>query len=143
MLSENHEMPRWVERLFRLFYTGDRLQEKLGDFEEYYQISTLNKGKFKKSLWCLFNVIRLLLSEFRLSFYWSFAMFKNYVTIASRSLKRHKIYSIVTISGLALGIAAFLLIAVWVLHELSFDRFHENASDIFRVSGHQGRYPKN
>ncbi len=134
MLSENREMPRWVERLLRLFFTGDLLQEKLGDFEEYYQISTLNKGKFKRSLWCLFHVIRLLLSESRLCFYWSFAMFKNYVTIASRGLRRHKIYSFVTISGLALGMAAFLLIAVWVLHEISFDRFHENASAIYRVS---------
>jgi len=134
MLSEDHEMPCWVERLLRLFYTGDVLQEKLGDLEEYYQLSSPEKGKFRTSLWCFLYVIRLLFSESRLSFYWSFAMFKNYVTIASRSLRRHKIYSLVTISGLALGIAAFLLISVWVLHELSFDKFHENASAIYRVS---------
>ena len=60
-------------------------------------------------------------------------MLKNYITIAFRSLKRHKIYSVITVSGLALGIAAFLLISVWVLHELSFDRFHENASSVFHV----------
>ena len=61
-------------------------------------------------------------------------MFKNYVTIAFRSCKRHKIYSLITVSGLSLGISVFLLVSVWALHELSFDRFHENASSIFRVS---------
>ncbi|UCE40283.1 MAG: ABC transporter permease [Candidatus Aminicenantes bacterium] len=61
-------------------------------------------------------------------------MFKNYVIIAFRSLKRHKIYSFITITGLTLGMAVFLLTTVWVLHELSFDRFHENASSIYRVS---------
>jgi ABC-type antimicrobial peptide transport system permease subunit len=60
-------------------------------------------------------------------------MFKNYVIIAFRSLKRHKVYSLITISGLTLGMAAFLLISVWILHELSFDKFHESASSIFRV----------
>ncbi len=117
-----------------MFFTGETLQEKLGDFEEYYRISIGNRGKFWASLWSLSQVIQFLLSESRLSFYWSFAMVKNYLTIASRSLRRHKIYSFITISGLALGLAAFLLISVWVLHEISFDRFHANASAIFRVA---------
>ena len=134
MHTENKKTPRWIERFFRWFYAEDVLQEKLGDFEEYYQGKIRNKGKFRASLQSFFQVIRILMSESQLSLYWSFAMFKNYVTIAFRSLKRHKIYSSVTISGLALGMAAFLLISVWVLHELSFDRFHENAESIFRVS---------
>ena len=133
MHPENNKTARWIERFFRLFYTEDVLQEKLGDFEEYYQREVRQKGKFRASIGCLFQVVRLLLSESELSFYWSFAMFKNYLTIALRSLKRYKIYSFITISGLALGMAAFLLISVWVLHELSFDRFHENASSIYRV----------
>jgi hypothetical protein len=54
--------------------------------------------------------------------------------IAFRSLRRHKIYSFITVSGLALGMSVFLLISVWVRHELSFDRFHENAASIYRVS---------
>ncbi len=138
MHPENNKLPRYLRRFLKLFYTGDALQEKLGDFEEFYQVTIQTKGKFKASLWCFFQVLRLLISESELSFYWNFAMFKNYVTIAFRSLKRHKIYSFITITGLTLGMTAFLLIAVWVLHELSFDRFHENASSIFRVS--ENRY---
>ncbi len=61
-------------------------------------------------------------------------MLKNYLTIAFRNLNRQKIYSLINISGLALGMAAFLIIAVWVWHEFSFDRFHEHAGRIYRVA---------
>jgi len=61
-------------------------------------------------------------------------MFKNYLTVAFRNLRRQKIYSLINISGLALGITAFLIIAVWVWHEISYDRFHEHAGCIYRVA---------
>ncbi len=61
-------------------------------------------------------------------------MLKNYLTIAIRNLNRQKIYSLINISGLALGMTAFLIIAVWVWHEFSFDRFHEHADRIYRVA---------
>ena len=134
MFPETRKTPKWIERLLRMFYAEDVLQERLGDFEEFCHRKTRYKSKFRKSIRCFFLVIRILLSESQLSLYWSFAMFKNYVTIAFRSLLRHKIFSVITVTGLALGIAAFLLISVWVLHELSFDRFHDNASSIYRVS---------
>ncbi|MDH5468521.1 MAG: ABC transporter permease, partial [Candidatus Aminicenantes bacterium] len=61
-------------------------------------------------------------------------MFKNYLTIAFRNLRRQKIYSLINISGLALGMTAFLIIAVWAWHEVSYDRFHEHAGRIYRVA---------
>jgi putative ABC transport system permease protein len=134
MYPKNHKIPRWIERLLESFYGEDALQEKLGDFEEFCGDDIQKRGKFRASLWYFIQVIRILMSESQLSLYWSFAMFKNYVMIAFRSLKRHKIYSVITVSGLALGISVFLLISAWVLRELSFDRFHENAASVFRVS---------
>jgi ABC-type antimicrobial peptide transport system permease subunit len=61
-------------------------------------------------------------------------MLKNYLTIAFRNLNRQKIYSLINISGLALGMTAFLIIAVWVAQEVSYDRFHEHAGRIYRVA---------
>ena len=60
-------------------------------------------------------------------------MFRNYVRIAVRSLNRHRLYSLINILGLAIGLAAFFLIGLFVRHEQSFDRFHEQADRIFRV----------
>ena len=60
-------------------------------------------------------------------------MFKNYLTSAFRNLTRNKTYSFLNIMGLAVGIAAFLMISIYVWFELSYDRFHENADRIFAV----------
>ncbi|MCP5102389.1 MAG: FtsX-like permease family protein [bacterium] len=60
-------------------------------------------------------------------------MFKNYLKIAIRNIVRHKGFSFINIAGLALGMACFILIFLLVRDELSFDRFHEHADDIYRV----------
>jgi putative ABC transport system permease protein len=61
-------------------------------------------------------------------------MFKNYLKIAYRNLIRYKGYSLINISGLAIGIACCIVILLWVQHELSYDRFHENADQIYRAA---------
>ena len=60
-------------------------------------------------------------------------MFKNYIKTAWRNIKRQKGYSSINIAGLALGMACSILIVFYIHHELSFDRFHENADRIYRV----------
>ena len=60
-------------------------------------------------------------------------MLKNYLLIAFRNLIRQRIYSIINISGLAIGFAAFILIVLHVIHEFSFDKFHQKADDIYRI----------
>ena len=64
-------------------------------------------------------------------------MFKNYLKIVLRSIKRHKGYSLINISGLGIGMACCLLITIWVLDELSYDKFHENAAMLYRVEENQ------
>lgn len=60
-------------------------------------------------------------------------MFFNILKTAYRNLVRHKIYSLINILGLGLGMASCFLVMIWTLHEFSFDGFHENASDIYRT----------
>ncbi len=62
-------------------------------------------------------------------------MFKNYLKISIRSLLRYKVYSLINLLGLAIGIACCLLILLYVQYELSFDRYHENADRIYRTVG--------
>ena len=60
-------------------------------------------------------------------------MFINYLKISIRNLLRFKVFSFINISGLAIGMACCLLILLWVMDELSYDRFHKNANDLYRV----------
>jgi putative ABC transport system permease protein len=61
-------------------------------------------------------------------------MLKNYAKIALRNLLRHKGYTFINVAGLAVGIACCLLILLYVQHEFSYDRFHEKADRIYRVT---------
>ncbi len=60
-------------------------------------------------------------------------MFKNYLIIALRNIKRYKGYSFINITGLALGMTSCILTMIWAQYEYSFDGFHRNAKSIYRV----------
>ena len=60
-------------------------------------------------------------------------MIKNYLTSALRNITKNKFYSFLNILGLAIGIAAFIFIFLYVQDELSYDKYHENGSRIYRV----------
>lgn len=61
-------------------------------------------------------------------------MFSNYLKIASRYLIMHRGYSFINISGLAIGMACCLLIFLFIEHEMSYDRYHENSDRIYRLA---------
>ncbi|HWB26484.1 MAG TPA: ABC transporter permease [Chitinophagaceae bacterium] len=60
-------------------------------------------------------------------------MFRNYFKIAWRNLLRNKIYSLINIAGLSIGLACAMLIMLYVQDEVSYDRFHKNASQVYRI----------
>lgn len=67
-------------------------------------------------------------------------MLKNYLTIAFRHLMRNKIYSAINILGLAVGIACCLVILLYVNDELSYDTFHKDGDQIYRMALNR-KYP--
>lgn len=60
-------------------------------------------------------------------------MWLNYLKIAFRNLARYRLYALINIAGLAIGIASFILIWIYIFDELSYDRYHSKADDIFRL----------
>ena len=61
-------------------------------------------------------------------------MFTNYLKLAIRHMKRHWGYSLINILGLSIGMACCILIFLWVRHELSYDKFHEKADDLYLIT---------
>jgi len=61
-------------------------------------------------------------------------MFKNYFTIALRNLARNKVYAFINIAGLSIGLACAMLIMLYVKDEVSYDRFHANVQNIYRIT---------
>jgi len=60
-------------------------------------------------------------------------MLRNYLTVALRNLVRNKIYAFINIAGLSIGLACAMLILLYVKDEISYDRFHANVGNIYRI----------
>ena len=60
-------------------------------------------------------------------------MLRNYLIVAYRNLMRHKVYSVINVAGLSIGIAFCILTFLYVRHEWTYDAFHENADRIYRA----------
>jgi putative ABC transport system permease protein len=63
-------------------------------------------------------------------------MFKNFITVALRNILKHKFYSFINIAGLVIGMVCCLFIFIYVQDELSFDKFHKDYQNIYRVGLH-------
>ncbi|MBP9926929.1 MAG: ABC transporter permease, partial [Cyclobacteriaceae bacterium] len=63
-------------------------------------------------------------------------MLKNYYLVALRNMRKHKLFSVINIVGLVIGMTCCLLIFVYVQDELSYDRFQKDYQNIYRVALH-------
>ena len=106
----------------------------LGDYEEMYNLKISDKGFIKARLWYWTQILISLPPFFIETSKWNIAMLKSYFKIAVRHFQRQKTYSLINISGLAVGMACCILILLWVYDELSYDRHHEKADRIYRIT---------
>ena len=63
-------------------------------------------------------------------------MFANYFKIAWRNLKASKFYSVINVSGLAVGLATGIMLLLWVQNELSYDTFNQQYKNIYQLNSH-------
>ncbi|HTE33498.1 MAG TPA: ABC transporter permease [Chryseolinea sp.] len=61
-------------------------------------------------------------------------MLYNYFHVALRNLLKNRVHSVINVMGLALGMASVFLITLYISHELSFDTFHHDADDLYRIT---------
>lgn len=60
-------------------------------------------------------------------------MLKSYLVLALKNFRKQKLFSLINLLGLAVGIACCLMIFLFITNELSFDRFHQNGASVYRV----------
>jgi len=139
MPQTNKKPPRIAEWLLsRTLGKNDR-DIVLGDFEEFY-IEFLNEsGAVKASTWYWMQTIKSIPAIINNTLYWNAVMFKNYFKITVRNLLKYKVFAFINISGLAVGMACCIVIFLFVQDELSWDKFHENADQIYRINREYSR----
>jgi putative ABC transport system permease protein len=118
-------------RVLRLLADPDEAPCLAGDVEEEYADLRDRRGRFLAAIWLWFQIAISLPSFVKTYLYWRQAMFANYLRTAWRNLKKHKVFSVINIAGLAVGMACCIMIFLWVKDELSFDRFHPNHNRLY------------
>ncbi len=131
--SPSHRPPRMAQWLLERFIDKNIRYSALGDFEEIYARVAEYEGRFPARIWYWKQVAKSFPLFMTDSLYWRYTMFKNYLKVAFRKMLRQKLFSLINISGLAIGMAICILILLWVQDELTYDRFHKNAGNIVRV----------
>ncbi|MCP4728225.1 MAG: FtsX-like permease family protein [bacterium] len=103
------------------------------DLDDQYKKTVQSTGVSKANRWYLKQLLIMIPGRIKNSLLWNMMMTKNYLKVALRNLRRHKTYSLINISGLAIGLAVCILLVQYITYELSYDSFHENSEDIYRV----------
>ena len=125
--------PKIAASLFRWVLPPIDREYLLGDYEESFQRRLKEKGALSASLWYWGQLIYTAPEYLLESFYWRIVMFNNYFKIAYRNILRQRLYSTINILGLAVGLACCIWISLFVLNEVTYDSFHSNLDDIYRI----------
>lgn len=106
----------------------------MGDFEEIFCDIAESEGITAARRWYWAQLFRSFPSFLIDSTYWSFTMLRNYIVIALRNLVKHKSYTAINISGLAIGLACSIAVLIFVRSENTFDNYHLNKDSLYRLS---------
>ena len=137
-MAKRHSFPTLAHRFFKWYCNPEKYEELQGDLEELYY-EKLESSSVTRAQWFYWlNVLKCCQP-----YAWkkinghsnsTIAMFQNFYITAIRNFFKYKRYSLINTTGLAIGIASFTFIALYIINELSYDRFHSDHERIYRVS---------
>lgn len=128
-----HRIPQLFRHLIQLMTNDSDWSHLEGDYEEIYVKLYNTQGKAAAFLWVLRQLLNALALNFTNTIIWGQVMLRNYLKVTLRNIRRQKVYSLINILGLAVGLTCCILILLWVQDEKSYDRFNEHADRIYRI----------
>ncbi len=135
-----HKPPKWAERFLEWFCAPHLHEDIQGDLHEYYYRRVRKFGSGKAGLLFMVDVLRLfkpyIIKRNNNKLYHSnkLGMIQSNFKSSFRSILKNRLSTTLNTLGLVTGIASFLFIYLWVKDELTFDKFHENSENIYRIS---------
>ncbi|MEM1136058.1 MAG: ABC transporter permease [Bacteroidota bacterium] len=131
--------PEFLLCFFRWFCHPEYVEDIEGDLMERFKYKVEEKGirvaklRLAKDIIQLFRpgIIRSMVGSYQLNYY---GMFQNFLKSGWRSFIKYKTNSLINVFGLSIGIAATILLYLIIDYERSFDQFHEQAENIYRVA---------
>lgn len=139
--------PRWADRLLEWCCAPDLLEDVQGDlYEVYYKrLEQVGPTKARREFaLAVFHYITPFFlqrkpteADYPSPPLLTLSMLRNYLTIAFRTLAHNKAYSVINVVGLSIGLAVAMLIILYTKDEVSYDRFHANTPNLYRITSRQ------
>jgi putative ABC transport system permease protein len=134
-----HKPPKLAQKALLGFLREDISEEVQGDLEEKFYLNLKKQSPFRSKLSYWFQVLNYMrpfaIKKFRSGYSNYLTMYQHNIKISWRSLTKQKIFSVIKIGGLATGIAACLLIVLFVQYSLSYDKHYHDGDLLYRVIG--------
>ncbi|MEL7119039.1 MAG: FtsX-like permease family protein [Bacteroidota bacterium] len=134
-MNNHSRPPKWADRFLEWYCRSELLEEIQGDVYELFDMRVAERGLQAARRHFIWDILR----SFRLSTIKGFhpkhstMLLKSNFKIAIRQIAKQKLYSVIKIGGFALGIAVCLLISLFILDELSYDKHYEKKDRIYRI----------
>jgi putative ABC transport system permease protein len=137
-MKSRNPIPSALARKFLLsFLREDLAEDVLGDLDEKFFLDLKMKGLARARIRYWYQVLQYMrpfaIRKLKPQPLKEAAMFRNYFKIGYRNLLRNKGYSAINIGGLAVGLAAAMLIGLWIYDELSFNKYHRGYERVSKV----------
>lgn len=137
--QSEHIPPKWADRFLEWYCRPELLEDLQGDLYEHFERNLTNKGKTRARLNYIIDVFKFMrpYTIRKLEIFnniTTFIMFKNYFKTSVRNIARNKLFSVINVFGLAVGMSVCLLMITLFMEVRSYDRFHKDADRIYRIS---------
>lgn len=137
---KSNRPPRFIDRFLEWYCSSEYLEEVQGDLHEWFAMRVEQKGLVRARMLYLYDVLAYLrgfrlkrLNEMEKN---NNMLLLNYLKVAARQFKKNFWYSSLNAFGLTIGILSTLLVSLYILDELSYDRFHADHENIYRLINH-------
>ncbi len=134
MTAKRYSSTFFALKLLKIIASVDDYDYALGDLEETYHHIAETEGKKKANHWFWQEVLKSFPGFVKNGIHRRTAMIRNYFKIALRNIIRNKVFALINILGLAVGMTCFILITLWIQDELSYDKFHANKDNLYLLT---------
>jgi len=133
-MHKTDQPPRLAEWLVRKMFPDGGSYSTAGDLAEAYRSLTDVEGIRQARRWYWGQVSRALPNYIASQSYWRWKMLVHYVKIGWRNLYKHKLFSVINVVGLSLGIACTIVIFKFVIGEIGYDTYHPHRYRLYRMT---------
>jgi putative ABC transport system permease protein len=137
-LDKEHKPPQWALRFLKMICPAHLYEEIEGDLIQSYERDIKRTGEKKAKRRFVWNALLFFRTGILMRNKYSidlnpFHMFRHFLKVFYRTSLKSGVYSIVNITGLAVGLSCSIFILLWIIDEVTFDHFHTDKEKIFRI----------